>query len=140
MKIYLAVVSDYNIKCFTTLEAAMLYYDLLNGWTELPADEARPHRWVQQEVNSPHPIILELNLLKPKDPWNIETANEILLILGDDEFSGRELKDVYNRGKSWWRRKSGPGFYLMMWNLEDEGYIVSRKCPVLGTIYYRKAT
>ncbi len=62
---------------------------------------------------------------------------EILRIIGDGEVSGREIRNVLNKGKWWWSRWSGPAFYSMMWKMEDLKLIKSRKLSdKLGFLWY----
>jgi hypothetical protein len=45
------------------------------------------------------------------------------VLAGESEVKGQTLKDRLNAGKSWWRRWSGPAFYLLMAKLEDANQV-----------------
>jgi DNA-binding PadR family transcriptional regulator len=51
---------------------------------------------------------------------------EVIDILQEGEWSGRDLRAKLNEGKRWWQRWSSVGFYGLMARMEDAGFITCR--------------
>ncbi len=54
----------------------------------------------------------------------MNSVQEILsLIPATGAIAGRDLRAAFNKGKWWWQRYSGTGFYRLMCEMEDAGLV-----------------